>query len=77
MHGFSIYLRDTRKKMDTLSQRIVDLNPENILKRGYSITEKKDTGEIVLDSSTVEEADALVISLSKGKIEVTVTDSRR
>ena len=60
MHNFSNYMRDTRKKVDALSQRIVDLNPDNILKRGYSITQKKDTGEIVLDSATVKKADALV-----------------
>ena len=72
MHSLSNYMRDTRKKVDALSQRIVDLNPDNILKRGYSITQKKDTGEIVLDSATVKEADALVVSLSKGKIEVVV-----
>ena len=75
MHNFSNYMRDTRKKVEALSQRIVDLNPDNILKRGYSITQKKDTGEIILDSADVKEADALVVSLSKGKIEVTVTES--
>jgi exodeoxyribonuclease VII large subunit len=75
MHSLSNYMRDTRKRVDALSQRIVDLNPDNILKRGYSITQKKDTGEIILDSATVNKADALVVSLSKGKIEVTVTDS--
>jgi exodeoxyribonuclease VII large subunit len=76
MHNFSNYMRDTRKKVEALSQRIVDLNPDNILKRGYSITQKKDTGEIILDSATVKETDALVVSLSKGKIEVVVTESR-
>ena len=55
MHSLSNYMRDTRKKVDALSQRIVDLNPDNILKRGYSITQKKDTGEIILDSSAVKE----------------------
>jgi exodeoxyribonuclease VII large subunit len=75
MHSLSNYMRDTRKRVDALSQRIVDLNPDNILKRGYSITQKRNTGEIILDSADVEQADALVISLSKGKIEVTVTDS--
>jgi exodeoxyribonuclease VII large subunit len=75
MHSLSNYMRDTRKKVDALSQRIVDLNPDNILKRGYSITQKKDTGEIILDSANVREADALVVSLSKGKIEVVVTES--
>jgi exodeoxyribonuclease VII large subunit len=75
MHNSSNYMRDTRKKVEALSQRIVDLNPDNILKRGYSITQRKDTGEIVLDSSTVKETDALVVSLSKGKLEVTVAES--
>jgi exodeoxyribonuclease VII large subunit len=76
MHSLSNYMRDTRKKVDALSQRIEDLNPDNILRRGYSITQKK-TGEIVLDSATVEEAEVLVVSLSKGKLEVTVTDSHQ
>jgi exodeoxyribonuclease VII large subunit len=75
MHSLSNYMRDTRKKVDALSQRIIDLNPDNILKRGYSITQKKDTGEIVMDSATVNKADALVVSFSKGKIEVVVSDS--
>ncbi|MBA4390456.1 MAG: exodeoxyribonuclease VII large subunit [Syntrophus sp. (in: bacteria)] len=77
MHGFSNYMRDTRKKVDALSQRIADLNPDNILERGYSITQRKDTGAIVFDSAAVEKADNLIVSLSKGKIEVTVTDSQQ
>jgi len=75
MHSLSNYMRDTRKKVDTLSQRIEDLNPDNILRRGYSITEKKTTGAIVLDSADVREAEALVVRLSKGKIYVSVTES--
>ena len=77
MHGFSNYMRDTRKKVDALSQRIADLNPDNILERGYSITQRKDTGEIVFDSTAVEKADNLIVSLSKGKLEVTVTDTHQ
>ncbi len=75
MHSLSNYMRDTWKKVDVLSQRIEDLNPDNILRRGYSITEKKTTGAIVLDSADVQEAEALVVRLSKGKIEVSVTES--
>lgn len=75
MHSLSNYMRDTRKKVDTLSQRIEDLNPDNILRRGYSITEKKTTGAIVLDSADVRETEALVVRLSKGKIYVSVTES--
>ena len=72
MHNFSNYMRDTRKKVDALSQRIVDLNPDNILKRGYSITERKDTGEIVLDSNSVKKDESLIVTVHKGKIEVAV-----
>jgi len=75
MHSFSLYMKDTRKKVDALSQRIEDLNPDNILKRGYSITQKKDTGEIVFDSGSVKKDEGLIVSLHKGKIEVSVTDS--
>ena len=77
MHNFSNYMRDTRKKVDALSQRIVDLNPDNILKRGYSITQKKHTGEIVLDSNSVEQDEQLIVTVHKGQIEVTITDSYR
>ncbi|HVN96184.1 MAG TPA: exodeoxyribonuclease VII large subunit [Syntrophorhabdaceae bacterium] len=74
MHGVSNYMRDTRKKVEGLSQRIEDLNPDNILKRGYSVTQKKQTGEIVLDSSWVEKDENLVVSLFKGRLEVVVRE---
>lgn len=73
IQGFTNYMKDMRTRMDTLSQRIADLNPENILRRGYSITQKKETGEIVFDSSDVDSDDRLIINLFKGKIDATVT----
>lgn len=77
MHSLSNYMRDTRKKVDALSQRIVDLNPENILKRGYSITQKKGTGEIVTDSSVVKTDEQLMVTVHKGLIEVIVSGTEK
>ena len=76
MHGFSNYMRNVRKRVDTLTQRTIDLNPQNILDRGYSITQRKTTGEIVFESSTVSESEELMISLSKGSLDATVTAQR-
>lgn len=77
MHSFSNYMRDTRKKVDALSQRIVDLNPENILKRGYSITQKRASGEIVTDSSSVEIDEQLVVTVHRGLIDVVVSKTEK
>jgi exodeoxyribonuclease VII large subunit len=77
MHGLSNYMRDTRKKVDALSQRIVDLNPENILKRGYSITQKNTTGEIVTDSSVVKADEQLMVTVHKGLIKVIVSETEK
>jgi exodeoxyribonuclease VII large subunit len=76
MHGFSVYSRDKRVQVETLSQRIADLNPDNILRRGYSITVKKDTNEVVVSSDQVIKGDELLVKLYKGETECIVTDKR-
>ncbi len=73
-HNFSNYMRDVRKRLDTLSQRMADLNPENTLNRGYSITQKTRTGEIVISRNDVQESEPLTIHLAIGKIDALVTD---
>lgn len=70
LHGFSNYFRDQKTRLDTMTQRLIDLNPESILKRGYSITMKKDTREVVIDSDQVASGEKLSITLHKGTINV-------
>jgi len=77
MHSLSNYMKDTRKKVDALAQRIVDLNPENILKRGYSITQKKATGEIVMESCAVTIDEQLMVTVHEGVIDVVVSKTEK
>ena len=73
-HGFSTYFTDRNTQVKTLAQRLADLNPENILKRGYSITMKKETGEVVISSTQVAQGDELAVRLSQGELGVTVVE---
>jgi len=59
-----------RIKFESLAQRIGDLNPTAILARGYSITARAGTGEVITDASTVEAGEALSITLHKGGLDV-------
>jgi exodeoxyribonuclease VII large subunit len=73
-HGFSTYFTGRKTQVDSLAQRLIDLNPENILKRGYSITMKKETGEVVISSTQVTQGDELAVRLSQGELGVTVVE---
>ena len=69
--GLEVYMTNRRVKLDSLSQRIGDLNPTAILERGYSITTRTGTGEVITDASTVAPGEALTITLHKGGLDVT------
>ncbi|MGD9578401.1 MAG: exodeoxyribonuclease VII large subunit [Syntrophorhabdus sp.] len=71
-HGFSTYFTARRTHFESLVQRLNDLNPEDILKRGYSITLNKKTGEVVINSNQVAQGDELAVRLSQGGLDVTV-----
>ena len=73
-HGFSTYFTGRNTQVKTLAQRLADLNPENILKRGYSITMKKETGEVVVNVEQVARGEELSVRLSQGELSVTVTE---
>jgi exodeoxyribonuclease VII large subunit len=76
VHGFSTYFTAQKTQLGALDQRLFDLNPENILKRGYSITLKKETGEVVIGSGQVARGDELTVRLYEGEIGVMVTENR-
>jgi exonuclease VII large subunit len=60
-----------------MTQRLTDLNPKSILKRGYSITMKKDTREVVIDSNQVADGEELSITLHKGLLKAIVQETER
>jgi exodeoxyribonuclease VII large subunit len=75
VHGFSSYFKDKKAEVESFAQRLTDLNPENILKRGYSITVKTGTNEVVTDQNQVAVEESLTIKLHKGELEVKVVNS--
>lgn len=56
-----------RKRLEVANVALVSLNPESILKRGYSIT-YKNNGNLIKDSEQVEKGDKIVTRLYKGRI---------
>lgn len=59
-----------RHRLELLQQRIADVSPEKLLKRGYSITLKD--GKAVTDASSLQAGDKLTTRLSKGEVQSTV-----
>jgi exodeoxyribonuclease VII large subunit len=76
IHGFPNYFRDRKVAVESLAQRLHDLNPEGILRRGYSITTKSDTGDVVYSPDEVIPGEELNIRLHKGEIGVAVKEKR-
>jgi len=72
LHGFSNYFKTQKTYLENMTQRLIDLNPEGILKRGYSITMKRSSGVVITDSNQVLPGEELSIILSNGRLEATV-----
>ncbi|HOP84884.1 MAG TPA: exodeoxyribonuclease VII large subunit [Syntrophorhabdaceae bacterium] len=70
--NFTMFFINKRQKVLSLEQRLSDLNPENILKRGFSITTKKSTKEVIINTNQVDTKDVVSIKLFKGMLECTV-----
>ncbi len=62
------YLKSKRDLLVRLSQRLKDLNPESILKRGYSIAIKRDNGAVLKDANEVEPGDDFYLLLYNGRL---------
>jgi len=74
LHAATDLLEDRRVRLAGLAQRLTDLNPESILRRGYSITTRKDTGEVLFDAGQAEQSEAVRVRLFKGGLDCIVTD---
>ena len=69
MQAASRHIREKRVRLEGVHQRLNDLNPETILKRGYSITVRKATGEVVKDSSRPALAEEVLVRLARGSLD--------
>lgn len=68
------YISERRNRLSSLTQRLNDLNPESILRRGYSITMKASTKEIVKTKMQAFPDERLFVILSDGKLTVLVEE---
>lgn len=71
-HAFARLLNEKKVRLQGCSQRLEDLNPDNILKRGYSITVRKDTKAVITDSAQVAEGDHVSVRVHRGAFDAVV-----
>jgi len=71
-HRFVLLFREKKTRLQGYTQRLGDLNPENILKRGYSITVRQDTLAVVSDAVQVSTGDRVAVRLHRGSLDCTV-----
>lgn len=65
------------RTLEGQSRHLNAVGPENVLKRGYSITILKRTGQIVQDASAVREGDRLVTRVATGEVESLADDPKQ
>ena len=57
----------SRGKWERLSTALDALSPLNVLRRGYSLTTRSETGEVVRDASTLQPEETLTTRVSTGR----------
>ena len=55
-----------RQRVSGLDQRLVALDPAGVLRRGYAVVSRDDTGETLLDAAQVATGDAVRVRLHEG-----------
>ena len=70
--GFSALLTEKKAALRGSTQSLEDLNPENILKRGYSITVRSDTRAVVSEADQVGQGDRVSVRLHRGGLDCVV-----
>lgn len=70
-------LREERAALENLAGRLDALSPLGVLSRGYSITFRDRTHEVVTDARTVDLGEELQVRLSRGALHCKVTGLER
>lgn len=73
--GMSGMLRRQTQQVDAFARHLSAIGPEQVLKRGYSITMLKRNGKVVRSASEVRAGDRIVTRLADGQTESVVDDS--
>jgi exodeoxyribonuclease VII large subunit len=67
-------IREHRVALAHLQERIEDLNPSSVLKRGYSIARKLPEKLILRDVSGLNKGDRVLVTLAEGEIECRIEE---
>jgi exodeoxyribonuclease VII large subunit len=73
--NFSDIIDKRRIMLETYTTRLGDLNPEGILKRGYSITMRADTKLVVNKARQVTKGEKVLVRLYKGSLDCLVENT--
>jgi exodeoxyribonuclease VII large subunit len=65
------------RRIEVLAARLHGISPQEVLKRGYSLTTSKKTGQIIRDPAQVKPGDTLITRLANGQIQSRVEDARQ
>jgi exodeoxyribonuclease VII large subunit len=74
-NSFSALYADKSERLRSCTQRLTDLNPENILRRGYSITVRADTRAVVREANQVSAGEEVSVRLFRGALDCVVEKS--
>jgi exodeoxyribonuclease VII large subunit len=66
-----------RARLDALDRQLQALSPPAVLRRGYTITMEKKTGQILRSAAAVRVGDRLLTRFADGEAESTVGDARQ
>jgi exodeoxyribonuclease VII large subunit len=65
------------RRIDLAFARMHCISPQEVLKRGYSLTVSKKTGKVIRDPAEVKVGELLITRLANGQIESRVEDARQ
>ena len=66
------FLDRQKHRIDLLQERVKNLSPENVLKRGYAMIKKNE--QLVVSAKQIEAGDKVQIIMHDGEINSTVSD---
>ena len=69
------FLERHRHRLDILSERVKNLSPENVLKRGYAMIMKDD--QLIVSAKNIKKGDTVKIVMKDGKIISTVSEKQQ
>lgn len=70
-------IEQSKRSLDAMAAQLRALSPEHVLKRGYSITRLKKTGEVVRHTDQIKGGELLEIRVADGNIESRATDPKQ